>query len=332
MDYVTLGRTGLKVSRLGFGGLFVNSNAATLDEAKEALKRAVDLGVNYVDTAPGYGDSEEVLGKALAEVEGEIVLSTKLGGRPRPFEPQNVDALRQSVDESLRLLGREHIDMLLIHEPDRPGQYDWWTDWEDVNGPVLDLCEQLRSEGVIKFIGLGGTTVYELAHLCRSGKFDVVLTAFNYSILYREAGDAVLPAAREQNMGVIAGSPLQQGALAKKYPDAIDDASVYWLSEPRREQFRKLYAFVDECGMELPELAIRFVISNPNVDCVLMGARSQQEVEQNVASVEKGPLPDDVLARLDEIAAMVPYRPFCEPFGMGGRLAWPKAYKGPGPA
>ena len=332
MENRTLGRTGLEVSRLGLGGLFVSSVGTDLEGARRAVHRAVELGVNYVDTAPGYRDSEEVLGQILPDIEQPLVLSTKLGGRPQPFEPRNRDALLSSVEESLRLLHRDCIDMLMIHEPDRPGQYDWWTSWHPVEGPVLDLLLDLKQQGVIRCLGMGGTTAYELAHLIRSGHFDVVLTAFNYSLLWREAEIEVLPAARIQGMGVVAGSPLQQGALAECFRDQVADPGVYWLSPARRAQLKALYQFVDDTGMPLPEMALRFVLSNDDIHTVLMGARSAEEVEQNVASVEKGPLPADLLARLDEIAAMVPCRPFEEPFGMGGALRAGRNYRGPGQA
>jgi len=185
MENRTLGRTGLEVSRLGMGGLFVSSLGTDLDGARQAVRRAAELGVNYVDTAPGYRDSEEVLGHILPGIDQPLILSTKLGGRPQPFEPQNRDALMASVEESLRLLRRDHIDILMIHEPDRPGQYDWWTSWHPVEGPVLDLMLDLKKQGLIGHLGLGGTTAYELAHIIRSGHFDVVLTAFNYSLLWR---------------------------------------------------------------------------------------------------------------------------------------------------
>ena len=331
MNKVRLGTTDLDVSRLALGGLFVMSAHAELEEARRAVARAVDLGVNYIDTAPGYGNSEEVLGKALSGIDEPVVLSTKLGGRPEPFDAQDKDALRQSVEESLDLLGRDQIDILMIHEPDRPGQYDWWTDMVEVAGPVLELLDELKDEGLIRYTGLGGTTAYELAHLIRSGKFDVVLTAFNYSLLWREAEHEIFPAARENGVGVIAGSPLQQGALATPY-DAIDNPDLYWLSKPRREQFRALYDLVEEVEMPLAEVALRFVLSSSDVDCVLMGAKSVEEVELNVASVERGPLEEDLLARLDEIAEMVPFRPFEEPFGIGWKLRYPEGYKGPGGA
>lgn len=331
MERTVLGRTGLEVSRLAMGGLFVSSGLSDYEQARGALHRAVELGVNYVDTAPGYSDSEAVLGKALADVDAPLVLSTKFGGRPHPFDARDADALRASFEESCRLLGRERIDLMMIHEPDRPGQYDWWTDWEDLHGPVLDVLGELKAAGRIGFLGLGGTTAYTMAHIIRSGKFDVVLTAFNYSLLWREAAIEVIPAAVEQNMGIIAGSALQQGALARKYEPIIADRPS-WLSPPRWEQFRRLYEFVDECGMPLAELAIRFVLSDSRIHTVLMGARSAEEVEKNVAATEKGPLPADVLSRLDEIAALVPFRPFEEPFGMGWLLANPANYRGPGQA
>lgn len=315
---------------MGLGGLFVASFATALDQARGAVKAALDHGINYIDTAPGYADSERVLGETLVGESRPLILSTKLGGRPIPFEPKNKVGLRQSVEESLRLLKRDWIDILMIHEPDRPGQYDWWEDWDEVNGPVLELLSDLKKEGLIKFVGIGGTTTTQMAHFCRSGKFDVLLSAFNYSLLWREAEIEVLPAAIEQKMGIIIGSPLHQGALAKCYHEAINDPKVYWLSQPRREQLRRLYALVDETGISLPELALRFVISNPDVHSVLAGARSATEVEQNVAAINRGALPAEILLRLDEIAATVPFRPFNEPYDIGWKLPNPRDYKGPG--
>jgi len=314
MQTTILGRTGIEVSRFGMGGLGLAPEGEGFVRSRAAVHRAAELGVTYFDTAPGYRDSEEALGKCLEDVSTPVVISTKLGGRPKPFDPQDAAALRGSIEKSLRLLKRDAIDMLLVHEPDRPGQYDWWTDWEDIHGPALDVLAQAKREGLIRFIGLGGTTAYVLARLIESGKFDVVLTAFNYSLLWREAEREIFPAAKEFGLGVIAGSPLQQGWLARRYDDYVNHGAP-WLSKPRREQFQALYAFLDEIGMPLPTLALRFVASNPDIHCVLSGSRTVEEVEQNVAAVEAGRLPDDVLQRLHEIAARVPFRPFDEPFG-----------------
>ena len=328
MEKRILGRTGLEVSVLGMGGAFITSRANTArDEARRAVHRAFELGLNYVDTAPSYSDSEEVVGYALNGVTRPFILSTKLGGRPQPFNPRDKAGLRRSVEESLRLIGRDQIDILFVHEPDRPGQYDWWTDWESFHGPVNDLLDELKAEKIIRFTALGGTTAYELPRIIATGRYDVVLTAFNYSLLWREATIAVLPEAKRQGMGIIIGSPLQQGALARRYDEQIR-AGAPWLSAPRREQYRRLYAFVDDIGIPLPELGMRFVISNPDISMTLTGARSVAEVEANVAAVENGPLPADVLQRLGEIADLVPFRPWEEPFVM----PFERPYRGPGPA
>lgn len=305
-----LGKTGLLVSEISLGGGGISSWGAEYEDAKKAIHCALDMGINYIDTAPMYANSEEVLGKVLGGRIKDVILSTKLGFRPDSFDPKNKTHLRQSFEESLRLLKRDDVDILMIHEPDRKRQIDWWTDHAEYEGPVLEFMHELKEKGLIRFLGLGGTTAYEMARIIHSGKFAVVLTAFNYSPLWREAEHEVLPSAKAQNMGIVSGSPLQQGALAKRY----DVENTSWLSAPRKKQYLALYQFLDEINMALPEFCLRFVLSNLAIATVLTGARSAAEVEQNIAAVAKGPLPQDVLGRLDEISAMVPFRPFDEPF------------------
>jgi aryl-alcohol dehydrogenase-like predicted oxidoreductase len=118
MNKRVLGNTGLQVSELALGGLFVSSVGGEFEQSRAAILRSLELGVNYIDTAPGYANSEEVIGAALEGVDAPFILSTKLGGRPQPFNPQDKACLRQSVEESLRLLKRDTIDILMIHEPD----------------------------------------------------------------------------------------------------------------------------------------------------------------------------------------------------------------------
>jgi aryl-alcohol dehydrogenase-like predicted oxidoreductase len=320
-----LGRTALEVAVLGMGGLYVSRHGADREEARRAIRRALELGVNYVDTAPSYYDSEEVIGLSLVDAPCPYILSTKLGGRPHPFDPKDRDGLRRSVEESLRLLRRDYVDILFVHEPDRPGQYDWWDGDDGFHGPVDDVLDELKRRGLIRFTGLGGTTAYELSRVMATGRYDVVLTAFNYSLLWREAEVAILPEARRQGMGVIVGSPLQQGALSRRFDDEVKSGAP-WLSPPRRAQLRRLYALLDELGMPIAELAIRFVISSPLVTLTLTGARSVAEVEANVAAAEKGPLRPEVLAQLQDIADLVPFRPFEEP----PVLPFLKPYRGPG--
>jgi aryl-alcohol dehydrogenase-like predicted oxidoreductase len=325
MKTTTLGRTGLAVSQLALGGLFTSQYGGTPEQSKAAIHKALDLGINYIDTAPAYFDSEKVIGDALKGVDKPLVISTKLGGRPKPFNPRDKGQLRQSVEESLSGLGRSTIDILFIHEPDRPGQYDWWAGKPHREAPVLELIDELKREKLVRYAGLGGTTAYEMARLIETDLFDVVLTAANYSLLWREAEIELLPAARKHKVGVVAGTPLQQGGLAARYDKEVVDGASPWLSKPRREQLRALYKFLDTIDIPLTELAHRFIISNPDIHCVLSGARSGAEIEQNARNVEKGPLPAEIISGVDRIAAMVPFRPYEEPVV----LPFGRTYGGP---
>jgi aryl-alcohol dehydrogenase-like predicted oxidoreductase len=326
MKYRTLGNTGLEVSELALGGgMFKSGDRKEVDEACSIVGRAMELGINYLDTAPAYGASEEVLGIALAACGRRCIVSTKLGGRPDPFDPGDRAALRRSFDESLRLLKKDRIDVLYIHEPDRPGQYDWFPDRDNFHGPVCELLHELKAEKLIGFTGLAGTTAHEMATLIDESDFDVVLTAFNFSLLWQEALISVIPAARKKGMGIVVGSPLQHGALARCYEGEIEHGAK-WMSEPRREQFRRLYSLVRDLGIPLPELALRFVISNPSVSTVLTGVKSVEELEQNVRTIEAGPLPQSILAEIQSIADTVPFRPYEEPY----KLPFHSGYKGPG--
>ncbi|MBA2115111.1 aldo/keto reductase [Bremerella alba] len=320
-----LGRTGLDVSLLSIGGLYTSSLAGGVSETKRIMQKAIDLGINAVDTAPAYADSEMTLGNAIADLSAPLIVTTKLGGRPTPFNPQDADALRASVQESLRLLGRECIDILMIHEPDRPQQYPWWTSYDPLDGPVLEVLDSLKQAGTIRFTGLAGTTVNEMTYLVQQDKFDVVLTAFNYNALFREAESTVIPAATAQNMGIVLGSALGQGSLTR--PSSVSSASnQVWLSAARREQLEQYARLLDESGMTPVELCLRFAISDDRVHTIPIGCKTIQQLETCVGVVEKGPLPEDVRTRLDEIAAMLPYRPYEEPM----ILPLGKNYPGPG--
>lgn len=330
MEHRRLGRTGLEVSVLGLGGVFVSSVGADREEGKRTVRRALELGVNYIDTGRSYADSEQVIGEALADLDPakRPFVSTKIGGWPQPFDPKNKADLRRSVELSLSNLGLDRVDGLQVHEPDRPALFDWWDDDATASGPAWELLTELQEAGRIGFTGLGGTTAYELAARVATGKFDVVTTTFNYCLLWREAEHSVLPAAAAHDVGVVVGTPFQQGALAVRYDDEVSRAS--WLSPPRRAQYRQLYAFLDEVGLPLAEIALRWVLTNPQVSTVVAGAKSVAEIEANAAAIEKGPLPRDWMEELNRIGELVPFRPFEEPGGPFG-LPFGRDYKGPGP-
>ncbi len=326
MNYRTLGKTGIRISELGIGGgMFHQYSEQKVSEAVNIISHAFDLGINYIDTAPAYGDSEKVIGEVCKKIEGPCIFSTKLGGRPQPFQPQNKKALRSSFEESLKLLGRSHVDILFIHEADRPGQYDWFTDRKKLEGPVLELIDDLKSEGVIKYCGIAGTTVYEMMNLVKTGLFDVLLTAFNSSLLWQESLRYLIPEAKKEKMGVVIGSPLQHGALACLYEDEIENGAL-WLSSPRRMQFKKLYEYVRDLDMPISVLGLRYMMSNPDISSVLMGVGNIKELEENARTINAGPLDDEIIEKINEIADLVPFRPYEEPY----KLPFGRDYTGPG--
>lgn len=320
-----LGRTGLKVSALTIGGLYTSSLAGGVNETERIMRRAMELGINAIDTAPAYADSEATVGQAIRGLQAPLVLMTKVGGRPQPFNPQDIHGLRTSVEESLRLLHREQIDVLLIHEPDRPQQYAWWSSYDPLDGPVLQVIDELKQSGKIRFAGLAGTTVTELTRLIQSDHFDVVLTAFNFSALFREASVELIPAAVARNMGIVAGSTLGQGFLARRFDEEVQRQPI-WLSHARQQQMLAFYELLDQTGLTAVELCLRFALSNDFVSTVPIGCKSMEQLQASVAAVEKGPLPTDILERLDQLANLVPRRPFEEPM----ILPFGKRYDGPG--
>ncbi len=325
METRRLGRTDLEISVLSIGGLYTSSLAGGVAETQRIMREAMELGVNAIDTAPAYADSEYTVGRAIAGIDTPLIVTTKLGGRPQPFDPQDMSGLRHSVDESLRLLGRDHIDILMVHEPDRPQQYPWWTSYDPLEGPALQLMDELKAAGKIRYTGLAGTTVTEMSSLVRSNRFDVVLTAFNYNVLFREAEESVIPAAIENDMGIVLGSAFGQGFLTRRADDEVQ-AKPIWLSEVRRQQLLAYYDLLDQAGMPAFEMCLRFVLSNRAVSTIPVGCKSADHLKASVAAAVKGPLPYDIINRLDEIAAMVPYRPWEEPM----ILPLGKNYFGPG--
>lgn len=310
-----LGRTGLEVGELSLGAAFVTRGEDGFEGSLPVVRRALELGFNLADTSADYGDSEASLGWALEQTDRPCIVSTKLGPPPgwTDFRPKDKDQLRRIVDLCLKNLRRDVIDIMMVHEPDRPGQFDWYDDDVSFHGPVVDLLQELKDDGVIRHTGIGGTGVYELARLCDTGWYDVVLTAFNSSPLWRDALTHVIPVANRHNMGVFLASPTQQGWLVKKYEQVTNGAR--WLAPQRREQLKALYDLVDDIGIELPVLCLRWALGVEGVSTVLTGPRNVEQLEQNFCAVEQGPLPNDVAKRLDDIYQMLPQRPFEEPAG-----------------
>lgn len=308
-----LGRTNIVVSELGVGGYqFTGEFGVPRGEALAILDRAFTAGVTYVDTAPlyGSGESEELIGRALARFDGPIVLSTKLGclfativrhGGDAAY--QDEELLRRVFEHSLHLLRRDYVDVLMIHEPEWPV---WGLDRATGEAPVMRVCEALKRDGLIGAIGLGGRDCDVMADLIETGRVDVVLTVLHYDLAVQDARDRLLPVAQKHGVGVIAGAPFRQGALAVRQDNAIAQMQqsgeyLHGFDADVIRRIRALYALSDEAGMDLIEMGIRYVLSDQRISTVIPGPRTVDQLDTNLAAAAKGPLPADLVERIDEI-------------------------------
>lgn len=319
MEKRRLGRTGLEVSVLGYGagavgGLFTKGAAA---DQERALARAIAAGVNYIDTAPlyGNGESERNLGRVLKALRPDIVLGTKvrLGAEHRG---DIAGAIARSLDESLARLGRDHVDLFQLHNPlaatDAGDQLAIDIALEQV-APALD---KLRRSGKTRFIGFSGVGE-PAALLCAvdSKLFDTVQVVYN--ALNPSAGGPLpngapgldygrlLDRALAADMGTIVIRALAGGALsgsAERHPLAMQQvppigSAPDFTTDVARA--RRLEPLVREgVAGSLAELGERFVISHPAVSTMLIGYSTLDHLETAIAAVEKGPLPRTVLDRL----------------------------------
>jgi aryl-alcohol dehydrogenase-like predicted oxidoreductase len=309
-----LGRTGLSVTEMGLGTYqLTNQFGVPRAEARRNLDRAIAAGVNFIDTAPlyGAGESEELTGAALARTRRRIHVSTKIGcldttivrfGGDAAYRDESL--LRRVVEHSLHLLRRERADLLMIHEYFWP---QWGMDRKTGDAPVMRLLESLKREGIIGAIGLGGKDLDFMADLIETGRFDVVLINKHYDLAVHDVRYRVLPAAKKHDVGVIIGGPFRQGVLAAKQRETIAEirkTGQYRLGFENEDVVRRveaIYDLSDETGIDLPEMAIRFLLADPQVGTVIPGPRAVKEFETNLLSAAKGPLPNEVHQRIEQI-------------------------------
>ncbi len=320
MEYRILGRTGLRVSALGFGcgavgGVLVRGERA---EMLRVVSRAIELGVNYYDTARIYADglSETNLGWVLEELHADVLVGTKV--RLTAQDAGQIErAVFDSVEGSLKRLRRERVDLIQLHNSvsleSRPDS-DWLT--VDQVAEALAAFDKLQAQGKARFWGINGLGEAEALHQAVAlGRADTIQCCYN--LINPSAGapapagfpfqdyDQLIARAAQQRMGVIAIRVLAGGALsgaATRHPNAT--AEVQPIASGRDFAADVAYAarfrfLVDEgYASSLVEAAIRFVLSNPNVSTALVGISDGDQLEQAVAAATHGPLPAEALARL----------------------------------
>ena len=287
-----LGRTELEVTCLGMGGAGFGRGDVTDDEAVEAVHRAIDLGINYLDTAPLYGESERRVGLALANGWREkIYLATKTGTHPEWRGDFSGAGTRRSVENSLRLLGTDYLDVCLVHDPDS-------MDPVVAKGGALDELQKMREEGLLKFIGLG-VRQHEFHKIAiETGITDVILTYLDYTLLSQTANDWLLPLAAENDIGIINGSPIAMGLLSGVEPDV--SAERMHLGTSDAEQAHRLWQWTTDNNLNLLNLALQFCFRQPRIAMSLTGSKNATEVEQNFAAATT-PVPDDVWEKLQAL-------------------------------
>jgi aryl-alcohol dehydrogenase-like predicted oxidoreductase len=277
MERRELGRTGLRVSVLGFGGAEIGFERTEPSRVTRLLHEALDAGLNVIDTAECYGDSESLIGQAIADRRQDCLVFTKCGhfeGTGR--DDWSVASLERSIARSLSRLRTDHIDLLQLH-----------TCSEDDlrRGEVIEVAERARQRGQARFIGYSGDGP-AARYAVECGRFDTLQTSIN--VADQEALSLTLPQARARGVGVIAKRPIANAAWRSGERPANAYHHVYW------DRLQILdYAFLRRVPVtESIGIALRFTASLPDVDTLIVGTTQPGRWRENAALLEAGALPE----------------------------------------
>ena len=312
MDLRPLGRTGVQVSKLCLGTMMFGAWGNTdHDDSIRIIHRALDAGINFVDTADVYsaGESEEILGKALKGRRDDIVLATKFWG-PMGDAPNRGGVSRRwiiaEVESSLRRLGTDWIDLYQMHRPDPE------TDFDETLGALTDLVQQ----GKVRYIGSSSCSagqIVEAQWAARERRLERFRTEQPpYSLLVRGIELDVLPTAQRHGMGILTYSPLAGGWLSGSWAADSSPTSParqrlvarFDMSMPENqrklEAVAQLAEVADDAGVPLIELAIAFVVNHPAVTSAIIGPRTMEQLDSQLPAAAVA-LDTAVLDRIDEI-------------------------------
>lgn len=307
---VQVGRTDVYVSRMGLGTVPIGLMYEPIsdEQALATVRAALDAGISFIDTAPLYGAglSEQRLGRVLADVPRDsYVLATKVGrlvddsGKVR-FDFSR-DGVLRSVDDSLRRLGLDRIDILHIHDPD--------NDYQQALNEAFPALAELRSQGVVRAIGSGMNQWQMLEDFIRDADFDCFLLAGRYTLLEQTAAASFLPLCQERAIGVFLGGVYNSGILAS---GPRPGAKYNYADAPPEilERVGRIEAACERHGVALNVAALQFPLAHPAVTSLVVGAGTPAEARANVAALTQ-PLPvalwDDLRAEgLIDHAAPVP--------------------------
>lgn len=276
MDYATLGRTGLRVSKLGFGASPLGDEFGKTDpaEGERAVHCAIDLGINYFDVAPYYGRTlaETRLGAALEGRRGKVVLATKCGRYDLNGFDFSTARIRSSIDESLNRLRTDYIDVFLAHDME-------FVSKTQIVEEAIPTMRALQREGKARFIGITGLQLNMLRDVAEATPVDAVLSYCRYNLLIADMDDLLTPFAQQQGIGLINASPLHMGLLTAAGPPP-------WHPAPSevKEAGRKVVEWCEQHGVHASDIALQFCLQHPYVSTTLSGMPTVQQVRQNVAA------------------------------------------------
>lgn len=273
MEQRQFGFTGLKVSALGFGAGHIGDGNADEKQINKLLNTAVDRGINLIDTARGYGASEERIGKFLSHRRKEIILSTKVGYGIQGYSDWTYDCVLAGIDEALKKLCTDYIDIVHLHSCS--------SDILKNNG-VIDALEKAKEEGKIRVSAYSGENE-DLAYAIESGRFGSIQTSIN--IADQKNLDSLLPRAKVKGMGVIAKRPAANAPWRFIEQPVGKYVEEYWL------RLKRMNLRLD---LDLHEIALRFAAFTWGVDSVIAGTNDINHLLDNIKQIEKGPLSYDV--------------------------------------
>lgn len=318
MKYNLLGNTGVLISEIGLGAMTFGGGeqwgvfgSLGEKEASVLVGQALEAGVNFFDTSNIYagGRSEEILGKALGKKRQDVIIATKVRGRtgsgPNDIGLSRLHIMRQ-VEESLKRLGTDYIDLYQIHNPDQ------LTDWED----TLRALDDLVRSGKVRYIGASNMTGWETMKtrgISRQlGLHEFKSSQLYYSLAGREIEREIIPVLKDQNMGLLVWSPLAGGFLSGKYSRSRqgggDDRHTKMMFPP--VDLDKSYRIIDvleeiakERESTVARIALAWVLHQPAVTSVIVGAKRPDQLQDNLAASDIELTPDE-LARLDEVSKL----------------------------
>lgn len=298
MEYTTFGKTGIQVSKLGLGGAPLGGDfgPVTDEQVIEVIDRALELGINFIDTAPlyGKGESERRIGKALQGQREKVVLASKAVMRGVPYTYDNTI---QSVEDSLKRLGTDYLDLIQMHELDE-------TNMEMGMNETIPAFLKLKEQGKVRAIGVNAFNPNLLLPFIRSGHIDSVQTFCRYMLIDYSAMDELLPTAREHGVSVINGSVLGMGLLAEAPAPFIKKDSLLVKEAERRIKELAFLRKTEPKGLIEP--AMRFSLSSPDITVTLTGTTSLRSLALNAGYCDGVGLPQD---EKDRLLSLFPSQP-----------------------